>query len=123
MRRILATISILLLIVLATVQGVSAITNWQQPDKIGAAANPEVMHSAGHVLVRFNEDAIAAGRVDAAVQHIFGAWYKMPVLPGETPIDAVHRYAASPDVELAELDYIIGLAPQPRLQADSALRA
>ena len=128
MRKIFATTAVTLFLLVVTAQWVFAdsASPWVQPanpDKLGAASNPEVIHSVQYVLVRFTADAIDAGRVDDATQHIFGAWYKMPVLPNETPIEALHRYAASPDVELAELDYIISLAPEPRIQSDFALRA
>ena len=128
MRKMLATTAIILLLLVVAVQWVLAESSspWEQPanpDKLGAASNPEVPHRSEHVLVRYTQDAIQSQNVDAETEHIFGYWYRAPVLPDETPTQAMNRWTANPNIDLVELSYIIRVAPEPDGQSIDAVRA
>ncbi len=126
-KTLFTTIFILLLLAMAS-QGVFAesASPWAQPanpEKLGAASNPEMMHSPGHVLVRYRAEAVKNQRVHAKAELIFGYWYRAPVLSGETAVQAMNRWTANPNVDLVELDYINSLTPEPRVESVEAIRA
>ncbi|HID34467.1 MAG TPA: hypothetical protein EYP25_07860, partial [Anaerolineae bacterium] len=75
--------------------------------KFGAAADPQQPHASDHVLVRLIPDTVP----DPDFSPIFGRWHRAPVLPGETPQQALYRLAALPEIDKVELDYLIQLAP------------
>jgi serine protease len=83
----------------------------QQPGRVGAASNPAVRHAADHVLVKLAPGTQAARVLPNGHRPAFGRWLDVPVNAGETPIEAVRRLAATPDVEVAELDYAVGTGP------------
>ncbi len=78
------------------------------PGKLGYASDASHAHAADHVLVKL---AAGVARPAGAGEHVFGTWFKAPVPEGESPIDAVYRWAATPGVVLAELDYLVDIDP------------
>ncbi len=78
--------------------------------KFGNAVNPEIPHVVDHVLVRL-VDGVTPWE---GMTPVFGRWYRAPVLPGETPWQALYRLGASPDIEKVELDYVVRAIPEPK---------
>jgi serine protease len=83
----------------------------QQPGRVGAASNPAVRHAADHVLVKLAPGIQAARVLPNEHRPAFGRWFNVSVNAGETPIEAVRRLAATPDVEIVELDYLVKTGP------------
>ncbi|HWO93667.1 MAG TPA: hypothetical protein VNL92_02795, partial [Dehalococcoidia bacterium] len=79
---ILALITLLALIFASSVGGQSP-----QGGRIGLAHNPFLPHERDHVLVRLDFGSNAF-RVSPGAQFIFDRWFRVPVLPNETPSEA-----------------------------------
>jgi subtilisin family serine protease len=86
--------------------------------RLGAAIDVRMAHAADHVLVRLGEDVSvrSVSSISASADPVYGRWYRAPVLPNETPIQAARRLAATPGIALAELDYVVHLDPTERVQ-------
>ncbi|HWQ28389.1 MAG TPA: S8 family serine peptidase, partial [Dehalococcoidia bacterium] len=104
---LLALITLLSLIFASSVGGQSP-----QGGRIGLARNPFLPHETDHVLVRLNFGSNAS-QVSPGAQFIFDRWFRVPVLPNETPSEAIQRLSRFPGVEVAELDYIASVGPTP----------
>jgi serine protease len=83
----------------------------QQSGGVGAASNPAVPHASDHVLVKLSPGVQAARVLRNGHRAAFGRWLNVSVNAGETPMGAVHRLAATPGVEVAELDYVVKAGP------------
>ncbi|MCS7038944.1 MAG: S8 family serine peptidase [Anaerolineae bacterium] len=80
----------------------------------GFAVDPLVPHATDHILVKMRP---GAGAPAGAQKHLFGAWYAVAVGADETPVTALTRWAARPDVALVELDYRVGIEPTESVAA------
>ncbi|MCO6452952.1 MAG: S8 family serine peptidase [Caldilineales bacterium] len=80
------------------------------PDpKLGAASNPEVPHVENAVLVKLREGG--APMPGIAMTHLFGNWYRAEVQADGDMIRAMERLGRWPQVEMVELEYLVGVAP------------
>ncbi|MEW6060026.1 MAG: S8 family serine peptidase [Actinomycetota bacterium] len=84
---------------------------------LGAAIDVRMDHAADHVLVRLSEDVSvgSVSSISANAEPVYGRWYRTSVLPGETPMEAATRLAATPGIAVAELDYVVHLDPTEKV--------
>ncbi|NUQ36348.1 MAG: S8 family serine peptidase [Caldilineales bacterium] len=113
MIRLSFTFLSILFLLLATVPASVGAPPTPRPPKLGLASDTRIPHSRDHVSVRLHGGAEAAAALPGAA-HLFGDWYRLPVLAGEAPAQALQRLAAQEEVALVELDYTLHVDFQPR---------
>ncbi len=89
---------------------------------VGAAASDHLFEVttetavARDASVPHDQDFVLARLAPAAVRRpgerpVMGRWVKVPILAGESPLDALARVSARPEVELAELNTQLFIEP------------
>lgn len=101
----LALISCLMLIAMLPAFGTDG-----PPASPGADSKQEAPHAEDHVLVKLRPGA-SVQALAANTEAVSDRWREVPVPQGKTPQEVVDQLAGRPDVELAELDYVMQLDP------------
>ncbi|MCO6450290.1 MAG: S8 family serine peptidase, partial [Caldilineales bacterium] len=83
------------------------------PAKLGAASDPAQSHALDHILVKVRTGGGGLGIGGMTLEPLFGDWYRVQVRAGESAEEAMLRMSRLPQVELAELDYLVEQAPLP----------
>ncbi|MGH9052842.1 MAG: S8 family serine peptidase, partial [Acidimicrobiia bacterium] len=83
----------------------------QRPGRVGPASDPRVPHRRQTVAVKLRPGQQVAAVLPDARGRAVERWFEVSVRPGEEPLDAVHRLAQRPGVEVAELLYTFSVEP------------
>ena len=91
-----------------------AIGRASKPTRIGLARDVSVPHAADHILVKMSDQAASRWGAHETIEPIFQDWRRVAVREGETPAEAMARWAKQSGVTLVELDYLATAAGRSR---------